>query len=378
MEENDISKNSAGQKRVDQAGVSRSGEEGLPDSSAGAFPEQRTASIQNNLRLLTAAALILASLAIGYTFYALSSVMVPLVIAFVLTYLVQPLVGFFRDRLRLGHVFGVIFSMVVVAGVMALVGYIIVYSVSEGINRWPVYENRFNELIGSSMDWLRQHGLVDNTSFARKVTTFLTSSGGLVMGTFGKVLGWAGSIFTVMLFVFFMLLGRPLGDNSSRSSLVSEIDDKVKTYLLVKTIMSLVTGVLVGVSLGIIGLDLAILFGVLAFLLNFIPTFGSIVATLLPFVLALVQFDNVVQPALVLLIPLAVQITVGNVMEPRVMGEKFDIHPVVILFSLVLWWLIWGLPGMLMAAPLTAVLKIVFSHIDTMKPVARIIEGRIP
>jgi AI-2 transport protein TqsA len=60
------------------------------------------------------------------------------------------------------------------------------------------------------------------------------------------------------------------------------------------------------------------------------------------------------------------------------MGEKLDMHPVVILFSLVLWGFIWGLPGMLMAAPLTAVTKIIFSHIDTLKPVARIIEGRLP
>ena len=335
-------------------------------------------SIRNNLRLLTAAVVILAALAIGYTLYALSSIMVPLVLAFVLTYMVSPVVGLFRDKMRLGHLFGVIFAILVVAGGVFLVGYIMAYSVSEGIERWPVYEERFTVLASSSMAWLRSHGIVDNTSIGEKATSFLTSSGGLIMGSFGKVLGWVGSLFTVMLFVFFMLLGRPIEKSTSRGILISEIDEKVKAYLLIKLMMSAITGLTVGVTLSLIGLDMAILFGVLAFLLNFIPTFGSIVATLLPFILSIVQFDNMVQPALVLAIPLAIQVTVGNVIEPRVLGERLDIHPVVILFSLVLWWLIWGLPGMLMAAPLTAVIKIIFSHIDTLKPVARIIEGRLP
>lgn len=342
------------------------------------FPPARSVSIRNNLRMLTAATVILACLAIGYTLFALASVMVPLVLAFVLTYLVSPLVGFFRDKMRLGHFFGVVLAILVVAGVMILVGYILAYSVSEAIERWPVYEDRFMVVAGSTMEWLRNHGMVDNTSIGKKVMAFLSGSGGLVMGTFRKVLGWMGSGFTVMLFVFFMLLGRPIKKQFPRGALVSEIDDKVKTYLLVKAMMSLITGVLVGVTLSLIGLDLAILFGVLAFLLNFIPTFGSIVATLLPFTLSLVQFDNMIQPTLVLAIPFAIQISIGNLVEPRIMGEKLDIHPVVILFSLVLWWLIWGLPGMLMAAPLTAVLKIIFNHVDTLKPVARIIEGRLP
>lgn len=339
---------------------------------------QGGAAIRNNLRLLAASSVILASLAIGYTMWALSSVMVPLVLAFVLSYLVSPVARFFRDRLHLGHVIGVILAMLVATAVMGLVGYIIFYSVSEAIEGWPTYQDRLQGFVGATIDWLRARGFIDKDPVGRRLLDLVPGSGGFVMSAFGKVLGWGGSLFTVMLFVFFMLLGRPIRGKIGRGRLISEIDEKVKTYLLVKSMVSVFTGILVGAALSFIGLDLAILFGVLAFLLNFVPTFGSIVATIVPFLMAIVQFDTMLQPILVLVIPAAIQVTIGNVIEPRIMGERLDIHPVVILFSLVMWGLIWGVPGMLMAAPLTAVLKIIFSHIDTLKPVARIIEGRLP
>lgn len=343
------------------------------------FPPARSVSIRNNLRLLTAATMVVASLAVGYTLYALASIVVPLVLAFVVTYLVSPLVSIFAGRLRLGRLIGVILAMLIALGFVFVVGYLLFYSVSEAITQWPTYEARFGALFHSVVSWLQVRGVIAEGDFRADIMQWLPQkAGGLVMGALGRIMGLAGAFVMVLLFVFFMLTGRPARETSKRNGVFAEIDDQIKRYLLVKAAVSAVTGILVGLSLALIGLDMAVLFGLLAFLLNFIPTFGSMIATVLPFLLALVQFTGWGQPLLVLLIPSTIQVIIGNFLEPRIMGDQLHIHPVVILFSLVLWGLIWGVPGMLMAAPLTAILKIIFSRIETLKPVAGIIEGRLP
>jgi AI-2 transport protein TqsA len=119
-------------------------------------------------------------------------------------------------------------------------------------------------------------------------------------------------------------------------------------------------------------------FGITAFLLNFVPSIGSIVATLLPLPIALVQYDSLWPVLGVLLLPGLVQIVVGNGVEPMVMGEGLELHPVTILLALMFWGLLWGIPGMLLAAPMTAVLRIVLVRIQTTRPVAELLAGRLP
>jgi len=126
------------------------------------------------------------------------------------------------------------------------------------------------------------------------------------------------------------------------------------------------------------GVDLALVFGVMAFLLNFIPSVGSIIATLLPMPLALVQFDSWLPITLVLVLPGTVQFTIGNVVEPLVMGEGLDLHPVTVLLALVFWGLLWGVVGMLLAAPMTAVLRIVLGRLEITRPLAELLAGRLP
>ena len=113
------------------------------------------------------------------------------------------------------------------------------------------------------------------------------------------------------------------------------------------------------------GLDLALIFGTLTFLLNFIPTFGSIVAVLLPLPVAFLQFDLPIMLLLVLILPSIVHIAIGNIVEPRIFGQAFDLHPVTIIVALIGWGMLWGITGMLLAAPLTAIMRISFNNFQT-------------
>ncbi len=130
--------------------------------------------------------------------------------------------------------------------------------------------------------------------------------------------------------------------------------------------------------LALFGLDLALVFGVMAFLLNFIPNVGSIIATLLPLPLAIVQFDSTGMIVGIVVVPGLVQMFIGSGLEPKLMGEGLQLHPVTILLALVFWGLLWGVVGMLLAAPMTAVLRLILERFEMTRPVAGLLAGRLP
>ena len=198
----------------------------------------------------------------------------------------------------------------------------------------------------------------------------------ILLGVLNGLALSAGNLLLVMVFVIYLVGGRT--PTSHKSGLWREIDARVRRYIVVKVATSALTGVLVATILTILGLDLAVVFGVLAFLLNFIPSVGSIIATLLPLPVALVQFDTTMSVLLVLFIPGTVQLTIGNLIEPKIMGSALSLHPITNILALVFWGILWGIPGMLLAAPITAVLKIVLDRVPGARPIARLLEGELP
>jgi AI-2 transport protein TqsA len=123
---------------------------------------------------------------------------------------------------------------------------------------------------------------------------------------------------------------------------------------------------------------MAFLFGLLAFLLNFIPNIGSIIAMLLPLPIAVTQFEDPWMILAVVGVPGTVHVTIGNVIEPRLMGRGMELHPVTVLLSLAFWGLLWGVVGMVLAVPIVASLRIVFSRFATTQFLAQLLAGRLP
>jgi len=144
----------------------------------------------------------------------------------------------------------------------------------------------------------------------------------------------------------------------------------VHHYVLVKTAVSVLTAVLCYGVMRLFRLDFAELLALLTFLLNFIPTLGTIVATALPVLVALVQFDALLPVLGVLAAIGAVQFVLGNILDPMLMGRALQMSPFVIILSLTVWSAIWGVPGMFLAVPIMAMMMIVFAHIDALRPVA--------
>lgn len=180
----------------------------------------------------------------------------------------------------------------------------------------------------------------------------------------------------VVIFVFFLLLGssQAIPENETWE----QIDGKIREYIVTKTLISFFTGIIFAFSLWIFGIPLAIVFGLMAFLFNFIPNIGPILACLLPLPLIILNPElNIFEMFLAITLSSTVQIVSGNVVEPRMMGDSFDVHPIAILLALMFWGLIWGIVGMFLAVPMTAIMKILFAKFEMTRPLADLLAGRI-
>jgi predicted PurR-regulated permease PerM len=205
-----------------------------------------------------------------------------------------------------------------------------------------------------------------------------------LLGTFTNMIS---NIFLVLIYVLFLMLEQGTFTNKisaifpdkkrreSIMSILSHAQEDIQTYLWIKTITSTLTGVISYFILWLVGVDFAGFWAFTIFLLNFIPTVGSIIATLFPSVLALIQFDTLYPFIVVLVAVGAVQMLVGNVLEPKLMGKSLNVSPFVVMLSLTLWGSIWGVAGMFLSVPITVMLLIVFAHFEKTRYIAILLSG---
>jgi AI-2 transport protein TqsA len=180
----------------------------------------------------------------------------------------------------------------------------------------------------------------------------------------------------VVIFMIFMIAGQGL-QKAPTGSLWWEVETRIKRYLLTMLLTSGVTGVLVGLVLEILGVKAGWMFGFLAFLLNFIPNIGSIIATILPLPVALIDPElGLASKILVLAIPGGIQFVIGSIIQPKLMGGSLDLHPIVVLLSLIFFGTIWGIIGMFLAVPITAVVKILLERFGYTRAIAELIAGK--
>jgi predicted PurR-regulated permease PerM len=154
------------------------------------------------------------------------------------------------------------------------------------------------------------------------------------------------------------------------SAILKKINDATSDYIRLKTQVSLLTGVIGYIFLLVMGVDAAFFWAFLIFALNYIPTIGSLTATLFPAIFSLVQFGEL-EPFLIILVGLGViQWFIGNVLEPKIMGRTLNLSPLVTILALIIWGEIWGITGMLLSVPITVVMVIIFSQFESTKPLA--------
>jgi predicted PurR-regulated permease PerM len=216
----------------------------------------------------------------------------------------------------------------------------------------------------------------------RRLTFDQIDARSLVAPALLSLRGFGATLFLVVLYASFFLAERgmltrkliiAMGDAEAGDralSLLSRINQRIGGYLFVKTAVNSILG---AISFGImllLGIEFALFWAVLIAFLNYIPFIGSLLGVVLPVLLSLAQFGSLWVTTIVLLSLMAAQVFVGAYLEPRMMGRAFNLSPFAVLLSLAFWGALWGLPGALLAVPLTASLVLVLAEINITRPVA--------
>ena len=307
----------------------------------------------------------------------LRPVLVPLVVAVALQNVLAPVVDLLVYRGRFPRALAVASSLLVGLGVLALLGSVVVSSIRELTRRknMRMYQNTLEALLRRAshlFDGLREGAdggdpLQDLPIADAVVETTKT----LV----NEAMGLLEMSFLVLLFTIYLMQGyQPL--RPPRKGIGGRIEARLKRYLVIKTILSLVIGLLVGLILLALNAPLVGMWTFLNFALNFIPNLGPAIATLLPVPLMLFSHGGF-SIMLAIALPSLVHVVLGGLLEPKLMGDHMELHPITVMLGLIFWGALWGLPGMFMSAPLTAAFKIVFESIEVTAPFARVLSGNI-
>lgn len=193
----------------------------------------------------------------------------------------------------------------------------------------------------------------------------------------GKLFSLVSNMTLIILFMTFFLVGSKRAHPITNPA-IKEMLSNVSIYLSVKLTASLVTGCIAAAILLGFQVKLAVLFALFVFLLNFIPSVGSMIAVLLPVPVIFLQYGFSTKFFIIIGLLSAAEFIIGNLLEPRFLGEGMDLHPVTVVASLIFWTLVWGVPGAVLSVPITASVKIVFSKIKHTRMVAEFLAGRLP
>lgn len=319
---------------------------------------------QPEQRIQTVCLLILTAVAVGGTLYFLRGVLIPFVVAILLSYCLTPLIDVQLRYLRIRRGFALINTALLGCIALGLTWFMIWNAVQELAQNADEYEGQIVAVLNAAAAWapLEWLGLEPT-----ELKSMLEMSEETARATFAQLLGGVMAVLSngtlVFIFLIFMLAGKVAGQKPG--SFRDRVNVRVKRFLVTKVAISAVTAVLVGLTLTALRVPFALPFSVLVFLLNFIPSIGSIIATLLPLpVIVLSPEMSVMSKVLAIAIPGVAQFTIGNVIEPRIMGDYLELHPVTVLLGLIFFGTIWGVIGMFLATPIVAVIKIILERIE--------------
>lgn len=319
-----------------------------------------------------------------------SSVVLPVIISIILSCAFLPLVNGIHQKLKCPWILCVILVSLLFVVFLVLFSTIIFSSINTMISQYGNYESKFLSMykevaIRLGLPFDERRSFIENIwqqegvrNWVRDFT--LTFSNDVI--NISKVVG------VVFLFVVFLLLeinftkekvGHMFKKTLSNRVLIitNKIVNDVVRFLSIKFFISFATGFLVFVSCYVMHVDFAIMWGFFAFVLNFIPTFGSIASVVITTLFTALQFWPDPFPIIFVFCAMgAINMILGNIVEPRIEGKSLDVSPYVILVSLTFWGWMWGFVGMILAVPVMVVLKIICENVSFLHPIAIILGNR--
>jgi AI-2 transport protein TqsA len=324
-------------------------------------------------RLQTICLLILTVIVCGAVLHLLQIVFMPFVLAVFVSLGLSSLVSLQVHRLRLPVPVAVVTTLLLTSILFWLIGLLIVNSVEQILASASLYETQFHGLAHKLFKLFRfeRFGLTPSQVIEPMQHLPIQS---LIIATGSSILDIASLSFMVLLYVSYLLF--VFARERLDSALWRETVTRVRSYLLVKTAVSVITGWLIGMTLWLCDVQFALAFGLIGCLLNFIPYAGPMIASLAPWPIILLTPD-LAPPAMMvsLFVPGTLFFIVGNFIEPKVLGKSVQLHPLAVLLALIFWGALWGPLGVLLATPITGILALLSSYLSITRPLASILTG---
>lgn len=303
-----------------------------------------------------------------------SSIVIPFLLAIFIAFISAPLLLWFEKKLHFPKALSFLSVSLLVIGVLVAFGMIITNSLDGFLDSIPLFQDKLTTVLANATQSLKGFGIdIDTNKIPQMLNpTQIISNAGLFLKSTSKILSNSFLIFLLVAFMLFEThslsakLSALSPKNPKNLIAVETFAKNLNQYLVIKSLSSFATGAIIAIVLSIMDIKYALVWGVVAFLLNFIPTIGSILAALPAILISLIEY-NLATAFWVMVVFVATNVIIGNFIEPRFMGKGLGLSTLVVFLSLLFWGWILGVAGMFLAVPLTMSLKIALQSNENTK-----------
>ena len=316
-----------------------------------------------------------------YWFKELQSILLPFFIALILFFVFLPVYNFLNSK-KIPSAISIILILLIVLVLSNTVSVFLFASINSFTQEFPKYEIKLGEKIHNLISVLDLNSdEIENLSKSLDIKS-LFMEGKLTSAITEVLSGITGIMGNFILIIFYLIF--LLSESSSikeRAKIAfsrenaeriehtfSQIIDNIKDYISGKTLLAGIQSVVIGILLWAFGVDFYVIWAILFFFTDFIPNIGSLVATILVAIVMFLQFDSILTPVLITILLIVIQNLKGNVLEPRIIGNKLDLSPLLLLLSLVFFGYLWGITGMILSVPIMSILKIILMNFPATRP----------
>ncbi len=312
--------------------------------------------------------------------YIAKSIVIPVVFATIIAIVLHPVVNLFI-RIKINRVLAIIITLFLTFLVIAAFGILLFSQVSRFTESLPTLVNKFTGILNHTIIYVSGHFNLSN----KEITEWITQTKNELIGSLkiGQTIANVGStvafLFLIPVFVFMILFYQPLlieffrrvfgqSNRSKVSELINLIKSLIQRYLIGLLLQVAIISAMYSIGLLILGIKYAIILGIIGAFLNLIPYLGAIIAASLPMIIAIVTKSSPWFALLVLALYIVTQFIDNNFITPKIVGSKVKLNALASIIAVIAFAALWGIQGMILAIPLTAIAKLIFDHIEPLQP----------
>lgn len=312
--------------------------------------------------------------------YIAKSILIPLVFATIIAIVLHPVVNMFV-HIKINRVVAIIITLLLTFVIIAGFGFLIFSQASRFSESLPKLVERFTEILNQTVIWVSGNFNLSN----REITTWITDTKNEVLGNLeiGRTIANVGSslamFFLIPVYVFMMLFYQPLlieffrrlfgkNNRSKVDEVINQIKTLIQSYLVGLLIQVAIISAMYTIGLLALGIEYAIVLGIMGAFLNLLPYLGSMIAAAIPMIMAIVTKPSPWYALLVLGVFVVTQFIDNNFITPKIVGSKVKLNALASIIAVVAFAFLWGIPGMLIAIPVTAIVKLVCDHVEPLEP----------